>query len=57
MNVREGRALAADWRPRRVWVTVGHECRDSSYETAMNALGLLTATFHDGHPFGPTAMV
>ena len=26
---------------------------DTSHETAMNALGLLTATFHDGHQFGP----
>jgi hypothetical protein len=26
---------------------------DTSYETAMNALGILTATFHDGHQFGP----
>ena len=29
---------------------------DTSYETAMNALGLLTATFHDGHQFGQTTM-
>jgi hypothetical protein len=27
---------------------------DTSHETAMNALGLLTATFHDNHLFGPT---
>jgi hypothetical protein len=26
---------------------------DTSHETAMKALGLLTATFHDGHQFGP----
>ena len=26
---------------------------DTSYETAMKALGLLTATFHDNHLFGP----
>ena len=26
---------------------------DTSHETAMNALGLLTATFHDNHLFGP----
>ena len=26
---------------------------DTSHETAMNALRLLTATFHDGHQFGP----
>jgi hypothetical protein len=26
---------------------------DTSYETAMNALGILTATFHDNHLFGP----
>ena len=26
---------------------------DTSYETAMNALGLLTANFHDNHLFGP----
>jgi len=26
---------------------------DTSQETAMNALGLLTATFHDNHLFGP----
>ena len=29
---------------------------DTAYETAMNALGLLTATFHDGYQFGPTTM-
>ena len=29
---------------------------DTSYETAMNALGLLTATFHDNHLFGPVTM-
>ena len=29
---------------------------DTSYETATNALGLLTATFHDGSQFGPTTM-
>ena len=29
---------------------------DTSHETAMNALGLLTATFHDGHQFGPATM-
>lgn len=29
---------------------------DTSYETAMNALGLLTANFHDNHQFGPTTM-
>jgi hypothetical protein len=27
--------------------------QDNSYETAMQAFGLLTATFHDGHQFGP----
>jgi len=26
---------------------------DTSHATAMNALGLLTATFHDNHLFGP----
>jgi len=26
---------------------------DTSHETAMKALGLHTATFHDGHQFGP----
>jgi len=26
---------------------------DTSHETAMKALGLLTATFHDNHLFGP----
>jgi len=26
---------------------------DTSDQTAMKALGLLTATFHDGHQFGP----
>ena len=29
---------------------------DTSYETAMKALGLLTATFHDNHLFGPVTM-
>ena len=29
---------------------------DTSHETAMNALGLLTATFHDNHLFGPTTI-
>jgi hypothetical protein len=29
---------------------------DTAYETAMNSLGLLTATFHDGYQFGPTTM-
>jgi len=29
---------------------------DTSHETAMNALGLLNATFHDNHLFGPTTM-
>ena len=29
---------------------------DTSHETAMNALGLLTATFHDNHLFGPVTM-
>jgi hypothetical protein len=29
---------------------------DTSYEMAMKALGLLTATFHDNHLFGPVTM-
>ena len=29
---------------------------DTAYETAMNSLGLLTATFHDGYQFGQTTM-
>ena len=29
---------------------------DTSYETATNALGLLTATFHAGYQFGPTTL-
>ena len=36
--------------------TSAMSAEDTSYETAMNALGLLTATFHDGSQFGPTTL-
>ena len=38
------------------WVVIGGEAGAESYEIASEALGLLTATYHDDNHFGPVTM-